>query len=273
MPLQVASHHTQNLVSLIINVSLLSLFCPQCAMGTARSQLDGSDFCVTCFNINPIVLRWATRSAYHIRGELWEDCLLGLFCPCCTINQVLQTTKQYGRPHPTVGPEQHNQVFSVLDNNECFANCMYSTFCLPCAIGTSLERSMGMPFILGCCCTNFCIARNLLRYHYRLIGNDCCEDCVAPYSLFAVTYMCAAFIPCVACCTYPYFVTMVMLMVNEAQKRGFTGSYLSPPPVLYTDSARQPAHVVYVQQQQQPVMVPVTVMPAAQGGVNPQFQS
>jgi hypothetical protein len=225
-------------------------------MGTARHQLDGSDFCVTCFNINPVLLRWATRSAYNIPGNEWEDCLAGTCCPCCTVNQVLHTTKLYGRPHAAVGPEHNYHMYHAIDDSDCLAHCLYATFCLPCAIGSSLQQSMDMPFLLGCCCANFCIARNLQRYHYRLKGDDCLEDCVAPYGVFALTYCVSAFVPCFACCTLPYFISMVMLMTNEAQRRGKTGPYLTPAPGQHLGAV----YAAPSQPQPQPVYVAATVI-------------
>lgn len=238
---------------------LYSYLCTQCAMGTARHALDGSDCMVTCFNINPVLLRWTTRSAYNIPGNAWEDCIAGVFCPCCTVNQVLQTTQQFGRPNGTVGPEHNYHMFHAISNDDFCGHCLYASFCLPCAIGTSLQQSMDMPFILGCFCANFCIARNLLRYHYRLKGDDCLEDCLAPYGLFAMTYCISPMIPCFACCTYPYFVSMVMLMTNEAQRRGNTGSYLSPSRTA-TNNNSDAVYPTVVSTTAPPVIVAATVV-------------
>lgn len=230
-------------LSFFLLFSSRSFLCPYCAMGSARNAMDGSNCMVTCFNMNPVLLRWTTRSAYHIPGSAWEDCVAGVLCPCCTINQVLQTTAQFGHPHGNVGPEHNYHMFHAVNDEECCNQCLYATFCLPCAIGTSLSQSMGMPFFLGCCCSNFCIARNLLRYHYRMKGDDCLEDCLAPYGIFFLTYFLSPFIPCLACCTYPYFVTMVMLMTNEARVRGNAGAYLTPTQSRYANAVGAAATV------------------------------
>lgn len=191
--------------------------------------------CVTCYNMNPIILRWITRSAYNIPGSAWEDCFLGMFCPCCVINQVAQTTQRYGRPNAFVGPENNNSFFTAQAGNDCCANCCYATFCLPCAIGTSLEHSMGMPFCMGCMFANFCISRNLMRYHYRIKGSDCMEDCFFPYGICFLATVCSSYIPCVYCMTCPYFVAMIMGLLHESKVRGNpapnspNGSYLHPP--------------------------------------------
>jgi hypothetical protein len=74
---------------------LCSFCCPPCALGLARQEMDESEFCVTCFIGNAIVMRWLVRSAYQIPGDEVTDCLMGTFCSCCVINQIYQTTKLY----------------------------------------------------------------------------------------------------------------------------------------------------------------------------------
>lgn len=237
-----------------------SFILPTFAMGSARGKLDGSSCCVTCFHMNPIVLRWITRSAYNIPGSDLEDCMYGLFCPCCTINQVAQTASQLGKPYPDVGPEHNRYPPSIQQNADCCENCCYTTFCLPCAIGTTLQSSMGMPFWMGCLCSNFCIARNLVRYHYRLSGSDIGEDCLLPYGTCCLACVLSAWVPCAMCCTCPLFIGMIMNTLNEAKTRGNAnpgapnGSYLNAParPAQFNNPVGAPAAYV-----QQPAQAPV----------------
>lgn len=231
-------------------------------MGSARTKMDGSSCCVTCFHINPIILRWATRSAYNIPGSDTEDLCYGLFCPCCVINQVAQTTSQYGRPYAEVGPEYNRYPAAVQQNTECIENCCYTTFCLPCAIGTTLQLSMGMPFWMGCCCSNLCISRNLVRYHYRLNGSDIGEDCILPYGTCCLSCVLSLWIPCLMCCSCPLFIGMVMNTLNEAKTKGNidpkspNGTYLRAParPAIFNTNpvgpTAIPAGAIYAQQQQ-----------------------
>lgn len=205
-------------------------------MASARGHLDGSDCCLNMMHMNPILLRWITRSAYDIPGNVTDDLIYGMFLPCCTINQVLQTTRQYRRPYPGSGKEANGLPFSSQNNKECFADCIYSTFCLPCAIGTTLNTSTGMPFLMGCLCSNYCIARNIVRYQYRLQGNDCWDDCATPYAVCVGGCIVSFFCPCAEFIICPYMVSMVMMMLGTAKERGNpkssspNGSYLFPMP-------------------------------------------
>lgn len=237
-------------------------------------------------HLNPVLLRWITRSAYNIPGSDCEDVLYGLFLPCCTVNQVLQTTSRYGRPFPGVGREANGLPFVAQNNKDCCANCCYATFCLPCAIGTSLNMSMGMPFYMGCCCASYCISRNLLRYQYRLQGQDCFDDCCSPYAIFCGGVIASMFCPCAQCIVVPYLISMVMMMLGAAKDRGNPdptsrhGSYLHPLPSAMMMSTMMPpgvpfsvptsavaAGVVYTTAtvQPAPMVSDVTVVAPAQG--------
>mmetsp|Transcript_24775 Transcript_24775/g.33987 ORF Transcript_24775/g.33987 Transcript_24775/m.33987 type:complete len:156 (+) Transcript_24775:1406-1873(+) len=67
--------------------------------------------------------------------------------------------------------------------------CLYTCLCFPCFLGDLLKQAYGMPWWMGCCCTNLCFARNSIRYHYRLRStsgtSDCMEECMYP-SLFHI---------------------------------------------------------------------------------------
>jgi hypothetical protein len=201
-------------------------------------------------HLNPVLLRWITRSAYNIPGSDREDVLYGLFLPCCTVNQVLQTTSRYGRPFPGVGREANGGAFRP-PSNDFWENCCYATFCLPCAIGTSLNMSMGMPFYMGCCCANLCISRNLLRYQYRLDGQDCFDDCFKPHAVFFGGAVASVFYPCAQCIVLPYLISIVAMMLGAAKNRGNPdplsphGSYLHPLPSAIVMSTMLPPGVPF----------------------------
>ena len=109
-----------------------------------------------------------------------------------------------------------------------------------------------MPFCMGCLCTNLCVARNMIRYHYRIRGEDMQEECLTP----CFTYICgsfiAQFIPCIWCCIIPAIVAYGVQLSSEADKKGSGkfGRYLSgyvveraahpPQPVVM-----QPGHTPY----------------------------
>jgi hypothetical protein len=89
---------------------------------------------------------------------------------------------------------------------------------------------MGMPFWIGCCCTNLCFARNITRYHYRIAGDDCMEECLVPYGMSALAYCVSWWLPCFCCVVWPYFIGMNMVLLAETDQRGYAGQYLSPLP-------------------------------------------
>jgi len=214
-------------------ICLYSFICPPCAMASARQLMDESSFLTTCFNANPVALRWLVRSAYHIPGSEVEDCLLGTFCSCCIINQLIHTTKEYGRPNLTTGAMFNSSPLGMFPRHgNCCSNCLCATFCMPCSFGTILQRSMGMPFWMGCLCMNFCMTRNVLRYHYRLNGSDLCEECFLPNTLFnfADYFTTPDNNPFWYLIISPYFISSTMAMLAESEGRGYTGPYLSAQP-------------------------------------------
>lgn len=141
------------------------------------------NFC--CLNIVPS--RWLMRSAYNIPGDEMNDCILAAACPCCVVNQMIQTSLKYGNPTLTRGhffntnPWANNRGCECVSASNTNLLC-YSLCCLPCSVGSTLEVALGMPFVIGCCCVNPFTARNLIRYQYRIKGDDVLE--VLPLTLY-----------------------------------------------------------------------------------------
>ena len=64
----------------------------------------------------------------------------------------------------------------------------YSAFCSCCAIGDLASAAYGMPWWMGCCCMNLPMARNTIRYQYRLkpttdLG-EFGEECMCPCACY-----------------------------------------------------------------------------------------
>ena len=202
------------------------------------------------------------RSAYGIGdpSSCAGDCLLPCICPCCTVNQLYQTTSSLGNP-TTDGGFVFNQNSMVGAKCNCFS-CLYATFCLQCSLGTVLNKSVGMPWVMGCCCFNLFNARNVLRYQYRLRpqhGSDVMEECFIPYMFYCLTNIFASMVscicPCAQFCLFPVFcgavviLDMAMLDEAEAKKGGENQAYLrgysvSPPSASASPTA--PQYVTYV---------------------------
>lgn len=205
---------------------LLSYTCSPCALAYARTNLDDSSciFNLMCLPICCLpVSRWLMRTAYDIeaaQGSEAVDCLQSTFLPCCVVNQMFQTSAQYGNTshgggyfsnvrdfHLTLGTckDELGDVDSCCDTS-CAINyvgntslCMYSFLCCPCAISEVMDLSMGMPTFYGCFCITPCAARNLVRYHFRVHGDDLlqevCMPAVASLALWAGTTSILAPIP------------------------------------------------------------------------------
>lgn len=215
---------------------LYSWCCTPCALAEARQYLDGSSCCFNCLCLPLAPFRWLVRSAYNI-GDLtscFDDCVLSLCCPCCVVNQLYQTTSTYGNPTSNGGSVFNTSPMSAIqsDNNDSLCGrCLCAFFCSPCSIAKILEQSIGMPYMLACCCVNPFVARNFMRYQYRIkpiSGSDLMDECFWP----VVTYWCgsalSSFVPCVWCFVCGAYVALNMEMQNEAslRKSGETRRYL-----------------------------------------------
>ena len=155
---------------------------------------------------------------------------MSAFCPCCVVNQLYQTTSQKGNPTTDGGKEFNTNNMLMGDCN--FGACMYACFCMPCSIGTFLQDSVGMPFLLGCCFFNLFNAKNVLRYHYRLrstAGSDCMEECFLPYLMYCCANLLALPLsmccPCLYACVFTPLCGAVIaldmaLLKEAATKRG-----------------------------------------------------
>jgi hypothetical protein len=174
--------------------------------------------------------RWLTRTAYGIPGTASDDFLTGCFCPCCSVNQILQTTKAYGNP-PNSGTVFNQRPFTsplISTNSFSLSSLCQSFLCTPCTLGSIAERGLGMPWWMGCLCLTPCSARNLIRYHYRLKGNDLMEELCLPCSLYT-TASCLAFFfycfsPCICIAMCPSYVSFVSQLSQETDLHG-SGEY------------------------------------------------
>lgn len=170
--------------------------------------------------------RWLVRTAYGIEGGACEDCLAATFCPCCSANQILQTTREKGRPNSTGGKEFNLRPFegnlSGRRADDFIVKFCYGCCCMPCATGSILEKGIGMPFFMGCCCVNICAARNFVRYQNRVKGEDLLEECFIPWATYCCGSVLAEFIPCFWCIVCPAFVLFIVQLLNEVEQRPTT---------------------------------------------------
>lgn len=76
-----------------------------------------------------------------------------------------------------------------------------------------------MPWLIGCCCVNVWMARNLLRYQYRIQGNDLIEEFAFPCGMEILGNALGHAIPCVWCIVYGVNVTLGMQLKEEVETR------------------------------------------------------
>jgi len=72
---------------------------------------------------------------------------------------------------------------------------LYSICCSFCAIGDLASAAYGMPWWMGCCFMNLPMARNTIRYQYRLKTttdwSELREECLFPSLVFYCLGLCA----------------------------------------------------------------------------------
>lgn len=159
-----------------------SYLCCPCALAQSRSNLDGSSFLFNLFCSCALPNRWLIRTAYGIEGRPFDDLISAICFPCCSVNQLYQTSKRNGNPTSNGGRPYNTDVFRGDLRQNFLFNCLLSTFCTPCSRGWVLQQSIGMPFWMGCCCVDTYEARNIVRYQYRIAGEDNYE-LIAPCGL------------------------------------------------------------------------------------------
>lgn len=163
------------------------------------------------------------RSAYGIgdRNDWSDDFYLSLFCSCCVVNQIYQTTKIRRNVAQDGGRTYNQRPNPINPHTNQFHNCFRVLFCTPCTIGTMLNDAMGMPWYLGCCCMNFCIARNVLRYQFRYkaaTNDDCLEECFFPFlAPFLSNILSKTCVPCADSILCSMFYSSIMDMVSAVE--------------------------------------------------------
>lgn len=123
------------------------------------------------------------------------DCVQSSFCAPCVANQTLQMvlkdsgTGQQKVKHAGMFTEKWKlpimqylrETSSKVGTFAWDSNLCYSICCRPCAVGSLMERTIGMPFWFGCLFVRDpWVARNLYRYHYNIAGVDL-EECLFPF--------------------------------------------------------------------------------------------
>lgn len=73
-----------------------------------------------------------------------NDCLVSCFCPCCSANQLYQTTQLRGNPTPDGGSHHNRGEWKTQLGTGNARSCLYSCCCMPCAVGTMMETAVSL---------------------------------------------------------------------------------------------------------------------------------
>ena len=168
---------------------LYGTFCPCCAIASAKSLFDGSDWCFNCvcFGYNPCIVRNYVRMGYEIDGRAgYSDC----FCPCiccpCAVTQLLNEIKYRGpkiyrtekvNSSPGSAWMAERKIYSLVGDVPDFC-CTFLT--CNCESANVFSQLSGVPFWFAFSFSNICQTQHLMRKSYGIDGDDCYTDCVRP---------------------------------------------------------------------------------------------
>lgn len=233
-------------------------FCYPCALASARSNLDDSHWMYNMFCLGHVAERWMIRTAYNIPGGGGQDCVVACCCFPCSANQLYQTTKTRGNPTVNGGRSYNKERFErPVENRGVLKRFCCAVFCNPCTTGHAVHMAVGMPFWMGCMCTNMCTARNIIRYQHRIIGHDFLDECVLPSLIVLATGAALFFMPLLVCVA-PVVVARSMQLQAQAEARPTQSSRY-----LVNDSIRQIPVYVDTVQVIHPSVVSAEIVPVA----------
>jgi len=153
---------------------------PCCAMASARTEYDESNFIFNLCNLTPSMTRNIIRQGYGIEGNACEDILLPCFVGPCVLNQLLTEVRKRG---PIRGGEHGQQEWQKGLFSCDSGACMYA-MCFPqCAVAESRKRYDDSSFLLNCLCSGVALNRSIIRTGYGLEGNcitDILFSCILP---------------------------------------------------------------------------------------------
>lgn len=69
---------------------MFGLCCPVCAIASARSSYDRSNFLFNCLCMHPAVSRNIVRQGLNIKGDCLDDLMTTLWCMHCAATQLLR---------------------------------------------------------------------------------------------------------------------------------------------------------------------------------------
>ena len=114
--------------------------------------------------------------------------------------------------------------------------CLYFAMCMQCASASAAETATGMPCCLSLLCTNPYFVRNLVRYQYRIEGNDFIDEFCRITMLVMLSYLPICGPLCVCACAAN---DIAQFSLEAKQNDNYYGRYLTQE--FVTDEAAEQA--------------------------------
>ena len=140
----------------MMNCCYGSLF-PCCAVASAKSAFDGSEFCFNlfCFGSCPGLVRNYMRQGYEIKGRVGiSDCFISALLPCCVITQLLNEVRLRGPKMESISDQTNSPWLAPARDSSCIGDpcdffCTFLT--CPCEVGNVFSQLTGAPFWFAMC--------------------------------------------------------------------------------------------------------------------------
>ena len=168
--------------------------CPACAVATAKSEFDGSNwiFNLCCFGLttNHCIVRTYIRKGYDIEGNHMSDCFYGTCCMSFSAIQLLNEVNTRGARKTNVKPvhasiQKYENIFretpicfdSISKNIDCICSCMN----IQCETASVYSNITGYPLWFSYL-SNIHIGQinHLIRQEYNIVGDEMHNDIVVP---------------------------------------------------------------------------------------------
>jgi len=169
---------------------LYAFILPNCAVASARTTYDTSNWVFNCLCVGPVVGRNIVREGYGIDGTCLTDVLMMYFCMPCGIAQLLNETKTRGPVTKQAAADNADWSTGLCSCFSDFGSCCYVMLFPQCANASTRTDFDNSNWLLNCCCVTPALVRNLVREAYGIRGtcmtDIICSMCCLSYSMCQV---------------------------------------------------------------------------------------
>jgi len=173
---------------------LYGFCCPSCAIATAKSNFDNSNwiFNLCCFGLCPnhCIVRTYIRKGYDIEGDHMNDCFYGTCCISFSAIQLLNEVSTRGLRKKNIKPnnESINKYENIVKNTPmCFdsisknIDCVCTCMNMPCETASVYSNIIGYPLWFAFLSNiNICQLNHIVRQEYNIVGDELNNDIFIP---------------------------------------------------------------------------------------------